>query len=99
MAGAGVMSSPRGTVPSFISVKRPSRLDEEKSFRVPFLAITLNFPVCGLFTRANTELRPPSGTPHTADAVPAGSEIEISDNDEKILTLGRVLLFTKTAGA
>ena len=98
MAGAGVRPSPRGTVPSFISVNRLSRLGDEKSLRVPFLAITLNVPVFGLFTRPNTELRPPSGTPHTAEIVPAGSEIVSSDGDANILTAGRVLLLMKTAG-
>jgi hypothetical protein len=98
-AAAGVCPAARGTVPSLISVKRLSRLGEEKSVNVPFFATTLKAPVFGFLTRPNTELTPLSGVPQATESVPAGRAIFTAVDAAYIRTIGRLALFMNTAGA
>ncbi len=85
-------------MPSFISLRRGSRLGEETTVCDPFLPTTEKAALRGLLIRPNTLLVPFSGKPHTAETVPAGRSTVVSADGVKIRKAGRVLLFTKTAG-
>lgn len=85
-------------MPSFISLRRGSRLGEETTVSNPFLPTTEKAALRGLSIRPNTVLVPFSGKPQTAETVPAGRSTVVAADGAKIRTAGRVLLFTKTAG-